>query len=104
MKGLAEKAGVSRESLYRMMSETGNPTYTSLEGILAALGFEQQVVPKQPEPENRIEENHGLLEKRPQGSDGQQAHNFIGSLLPGVFPTGANPFVSPGRWGQGTSV
>jgi DNA-binding phage protein len=28
-------AKVSRESLYRMMSETGNPTYDSLKGILS---------------------------------------------------------------------
>jgi probable addiction module antidote protein len=46
IKKLAEKAGVSRESLYRMMSETGNPRYSSLEGLLGALGFEQKVVPK----------------------------------------------------------
>src|SRR6266481_2898553 len=45
MKKLAEKAGVSRESLYRMMSETGNPTYSSLEGILRALGLKQVVAP-----------------------------------------------------------
>src|SRR5260370_31895681 len=103
MKGLAEKAGVSRESLYRMMSETGNPTYTSLEGILAALGFEQQVVPKKPEPENRIEENHGLLEKRPQGSDGQQAHNFSGSLIPRVLPSDAKRFVVIRSWQNTTA-
>jgi len=46
MTKLAEAAGVSRESLYRMMSETGNPTYSSLEGILGALGLKQIVVPK----------------------------------------------------------
>jgi probable addiction module antidote protein len=47
MKKLAEKAGVSRESLYRMMSETGNPTYSSLEGILGALGLKQIVAPRE---------------------------------------------------------
>ena len=50
---LAEKAGVSRESLYRMMSETGNPRYSSLEGLLGALGFEQKVVPKKYEVEKK---------------------------------------------------
>jgi probable addiction module antidote protein len=42
---VAESAGVSRESLYRMTSETGNPTYTSLNGILKALGLHLKVEP-----------------------------------------------------------
>ena len=45
MKNLAETAGVTREALYRMMSETANPTYASMEGILRALGLKQIVVP-----------------------------------------------------------
>ncbi len=49
MKKLAENAGVSRESLYRMLSETGNPTYSSLEGILRALGLKQIVAPRESE-------------------------------------------------------
>lgn len=39
MAKVAEEAGVSRESLYRMLSDTGNPTYNSLTGILRALGL-----------------------------------------------------------------
>jgi hypothetical protein len=53
MIALAETVGVSRESLYRMMSETGNPTYDSLRGILNAMGLKLEVVPlgdsRQPE-------------------------------------------------------
>ncbi len=45
MAELAEAAKVSRESLYRMMSETGNPTYDSLKGILNAMGLKLEVVP-----------------------------------------------------------
>lgn len=45
MSELAEAAKVSRESLYRMMSETGNPTYDSLKGILNAMGLKLEVVP-----------------------------------------------------------
>src|SRR5437016_2497674 len=56
MKGLAENAGVSRESLYRMMSETGNPTYSSMEGILGALGLKQLIVP--------LDSAHGVRKKR----------------------------------------
>ena len=40
MSKVAKGAGVSRESLYRMLSPTGNPTYKNLIGILRALGFE----------------------------------------------------------------
>jgi probable addiction module antidote protein len=36
---VADEAGVSRESVYRMLSESGNPTYHSLVGILRALGL-----------------------------------------------------------------
>ncbi len=36
---LAEKAKLNRESLYRMLSERGNPEFRSLEALLHALGF-----------------------------------------------------------------
>jgi probable addiction module antidote protein len=49
MKELARSAGVTREALYRMMSENANPTYASMEGILRALGLRQIVVPIEPE-------------------------------------------------------
>lgn len=52
-KQLAESAGVSRESLYRMLSETGNPTYESLSGILAALGLKLTVALKELAQEKR---------------------------------------------------
>jgi probable addiction module antidote protein len=45
MTELAESAGVSRESLYRMTSEESNPTYSSLDGILKTLGFRLKVEP-----------------------------------------------------------
>ena len=44
-KQLAESAGVSRESLYRMLSEKGNPTIGSLRGITEAMGFRLEIVP-----------------------------------------------------------
>jgi probable addiction module antidote protein len=40
MAKVAETVGVSRESLYRMLSASGNPTYRNLFGILKALGVE----------------------------------------------------------------
>ena len=36
---LAKRAGVARQALYRMLSESGNPTYKSLTAILRALGL-----------------------------------------------------------------
>ncbi|OGW65230.1 MAG: putative addiction module antidote protein [Nitrospirae bacterium RIFCSPLOWO2_02_FULL_62_14] len=36
---LAEKAKLNRESLYKMLSERGNPELRSLEALLHALGF-----------------------------------------------------------------
>ena len=39
MSWVAEEAGVSRESLYRMLSDAGNPRYSSLTGILRAIGL-----------------------------------------------------------------
>lgn len=45
MAELAEACGVSRESLYRMLSETGNPTSENRRAILAALGLKAVVVP-----------------------------------------------------------
>ena len=39
MATVAKDAGVAREALYRMLSDTGNPTYSSLSSVLAALGL-----------------------------------------------------------------
>ena len=40
MSKVAKVAGVSRESLYRMLTASGNPTYRNLFGILRALNIE----------------------------------------------------------------
>ena len=44
--GLAQQTGLNRESLYRMLSENGNPTITSLHEILDALGLQMQFMLK----------------------------------------------------------
>jgi probable addiction module antidote protein len=36
---LAKKARLNRESLYKMLSERGNPEFKSLDALLHALGF-----------------------------------------------------------------
>ncbi len=39
----AETAGVSRQSIYRMLSEDGNPTFDNLAAIFEAMGFQLQL-------------------------------------------------------------
>jgi probable addiction module antidote protein len=45
MKRVAEDAGIARESLYSSLSEAGNPTLASLNGILKAVRLRIEVVP-----------------------------------------------------------
>lgn len=45
MSRVAKDAGVSRESLYRMLRGSGNPRYSSLTGILSALGLRLKIEP-----------------------------------------------------------
>jgi len=47
--GLGKLAGeteLNRQNIYRMLSDNGNPTLTSLLNILAALGFELSFKPR----------------------------------------------------------
>jgi len=50
MKRVAEAAGIKRESLYRALSEQGNPTWETLNGVLGALGFKFSITPIEEEP------------------------------------------------------
>jgi probable addiction module antidote protein len=45
MAALAEKTGLSRETLYRTLSERGNPRLDTLAAILAAFGLRMTVQP-----------------------------------------------------------
>lgn len=46
MAALAEKTGLSRETLYRTLSERGNPRLDTLTAILAAFGLRLSVRPE----------------------------------------------------------
>ena len=46
MTKVAQGAGVSRESLYRMFRSTGNPRYGSLIGVLKTLGLRLSIEPE----------------------------------------------------------
>ena len=43
MARVAESAGVARESIYRMLTVKGNPTFSSLLGILRAVGLKMAI-------------------------------------------------------------
>ena len=45
MMELAKKANMPRESIYRALSETGNPSYTTLRKIISALGYRLELKP-----------------------------------------------------------
>lgn len=44
---LAQKTGLTRESIYRMLSSKGNPEWSSLSVILKALDFAIRITPLQ---------------------------------------------------------
>ncbi|MGP8243814.1 MAG: DNA-binding protein [Bryobacteraceae bacterium] len=45
MARVAGEAGVAREALYRMLRDTGNPTYSNLVKILGAVGLKISFMP-----------------------------------------------------------
>jgi len=45
MTGVARKAGLGRESLYKALSENGNPELGTVLKVVAALGLELRAVP-----------------------------------------------------------
>jgi len=47
MSKVAKEAGVQRETLYRSLSEDGNPTLETLASVLNALGMELRVTARQ---------------------------------------------------------
>jgi probable addiction module antidote protein len=60
MAALAEKTGLSRETLYRTLSERGNPRLDTLAVILAAFGLRLTVQPAQKSRSRRSEPRPGL--------------------------------------------
>lgn len=49
MARVADDANVSRESLYRTLSKEGNPTLSTLNAVLDAVGLQMAIAEKQPE-------------------------------------------------------
>ena len=46
MTAIAKEAGVTREALYRALSEKGDPRLSTLVGVVNALGFRLKIEPK----------------------------------------------------------
>jgi probable addiction module antidote protein len=60
MTALADKTGLSRETLYRTLSERGNPRLDTLAVILAAFGLRLTVQPAQKSSVRRSEPRSAL--------------------------------------------
>jgi probable addiction module antidote protein len=63
---VAEDAGVERESVYRMLSDTGNPTWTSLRGVVKALGLQLTIDDDPQEPNSKQETRQSIQREAPQ--------------------------------------
>ena len=49
MTHLSRETGLTRESLYKALSEDGNPRFSSLDAILRALGLQLHIQPLSPD-------------------------------------------------------
>jgi probable addiction module antidote protein len=54
MSAVAKGAGIARETIYRMLSPTGNPTHRNLKGILNFLGLQLGVFPMTQQPAKQV--------------------------------------------------
>ncbi|KVN83510.1 addiction module antidote protein [Burkholderia ubonensis] len=50
MSALARESGIKRESLYRALSDTGNPEFGTIVKVVRALGLQITVTPPAPAP------------------------------------------------------
>ena len=44
MTELAEKMGISRQGLYKTLSENGNPEFVTIQKLIAALGLQMSII------------------------------------------------------------
>jgi probable addiction module antidote protein len=52
MTGLAERTGLTRQSLYKALGEGGNPEFSTIAKVAEALGFKIRLVPASKTPRN----------------------------------------------------
>ena len=58
MSALASEVGMSRDGLYTALSEDGNPTWSTLTRVLAALDLEIKVVARSDSPQKKPVKKH----------------------------------------------
>jgi probable addiction module antidote protein len=111
MAQVAEKAGVAREALYRMLSKYGNPTYNSLRGVLNALGIRMCFAPIETlasGPRLDIANMNAMGASWPreiQGVAKRKEPSRQQAVSSGGMPAGANLIAAvmpKGQWPQGT--
>ena len=83
MARVAESAGVAREALYRMLRSEGNPTYSSLMGVLDALGLKIVFAPSNP---NRRSYKRAKRADRPRDNPRRKSDASAGPVTPRVGP------------------
>jgi len=105
MAKVAEEAGVNRESLYKALSEEGNPRFSTLESVLNVLGMDltvtlKQAVPHQSEPSPVTTESEEDASVRINFDTGnalrsanlQPSNNILVFELAKPSPSGANNY------------
>jgi len=92
---VAVEAGVNRESLYKSLSEDGNPRLATYESILSALGLDYDIKPKQEtvfgssEPPPKTKESEEATAVRINLETGNTLQSAGLSLSNCIFVTGA---------------
>jgi probable addiction module antidote protein len=69
MAKVAESAGIARESVYRMLTVEGNPTYSNLLGILRAVGLKLAIRPEETSGRSRHRGRRALAAVSRRGSE-----------------------------------
>ena len=81
MTKIAKNSGVQRETLYRSLSEEGNPTLQTLTSVLTAMGLRIKIDPdvpdlaEKPEPAEKLKEQ--IVNKGKQSLDGRVKNQLV---------------------------
>lgn len=90
---IAAAAGLNRESLYRALSSRGNPSLTTLDGILAAIGIDREYQPRRSRSRKRntpfpavaeptVEVRSATVGSAGSASMAYQSHGLVFAVLP----------------------
>ena len=82
IRSLSRDAHLNRESLYRMLSKSGNPSLDSLAAVLSACGLRLAVQSTEPRRGKRL----NRLQPRPQIDRDWTAYSLTGPYNPAIWP------------------